>query len=209
MRNLTTPVYENSIFINCPFDEQFQPLLRAIVFTAYSCGFHPISALAEQNSMDNRLDKIFRLIEQCKFGIHDISRIELTQEGLPRFNMPFELGVFFGAKRFGNRNQRLKNALIFEKTKYLYQKYLSDINGVDIITHEGIIENVIVEVRNWLLNTSDTNIVASPLEIINSFKNFTKKLDGRGLKLGFNEYYDFPFKEFSFLIKEYLFDHPT
>jgi hypothetical protein len=45
--------------------------------------------------------RIFKLIEGCQFGIHDISRTELdTDSQLPRFNMPLELGMFLGAQRF-------------------------------------------------------------------------------------------------------------
>lgn len=31
--------YENSVFINCPFDPEYWPLFEAIVFAAYDCGF--------------------------------------------------------------------------------------------------------------------------------------------------------------------------
>ncbi len=62
-----------------------------------------------------------------KYGIHDISRTELNSSGFPRFNKPFELGIFFGAKRFGYKDQKSKNALIFEKTKFTYQNYMSDL----------------------------------------------------------------------------------
>src|SRR3954467_8306304 len=97
------PEYNDSVFVNCPFDDEYIPILRAIIFTIYRCGFFPVSALAEDDGLDNRLNKIERLIENCKYGVHDISRTELNVNGLPRFNMPFELGVFFGAKRFGDR----------------------------------------------------------------------------------------------------------
>ena len=63
-------------------------------------------------------------------GIHDISRIERdTVNNLPRFNMPFELGLFLGARRFGTRPQRDKQCLVLEAERYRYQKYLSDIAG--------------------------------------------------------------------------------
>ena len=80
------PDYNDSVFINCPFDAEFMPLLRALVFTIYRCGFYPVSALVEDDGTDNRLNKIERLIGNCKYGVHDISRIELNDHGLPRFN---------------------------------------------------------------------------------------------------------------------------
>src|SRR5689334_14189639 len=89
--------YNDRVFINCPFDEAYLELFRAAIFTTYQCGFFPTSSLAEENGLDNRIDKITRIIEECRYGIHDISRIELSTSGLPRFNMPFELGLFYGA----------------------------------------------------------------------------------------------------------------
>lgn len=55
--------YKDSVFINCPFDKEYIPLLYAIIFTVYRCGFFPVCALAEDDASDNRLDKILRSIE--------------------------------------------------------------------------------------------------------------------------------------------------
>ncbi len=103
--------YEENVFINCPFDIDYASNFQAITFTVYRCGFFPVSALSEDNALHNRLSKIEKIIETSKYGIHDISRTELNSSGLPRFNMPFELGVFFGAKKYGNKYQKRKNAL--------------------------------------------------------------------------------------------------
>src|SRR5438876_5958145 len=121
--------YNDYIFVNCPFDEEYMLLLQAIIYSIYRCGFIPQCALGEDDASDTRIDKIIRCIENCKYGIHDISRIQLNVNGFPRFNMPFELGIFFGAKRFGIKEQKNKNALVFERTKYTYQQYISDLNG--------------------------------------------------------------------------------
>jgi hypothetical protein len=43
------------------------------------------------------------MIEECRFGINDLSAVELgATAGLPRFNMPFELGLF----RLGGKPNR-------------------------------------------------------------------------------------------------------
>ena len=86
--------YNDNVFINCPFDKDYFLNLQSIVFTVYRCGFYPVSALSEDNALVSRLLKIEKLIEISKYGIHDISRIELNNHGFPRFNMPFELGFF-------------------------------------------------------------------------------------------------------------------
>ena len=52
-------------------------MFRAIVFAVVDCGYSPRSALEFDDSGDIRLHKIERLIENSKFGIHDISNMEL------------------------------------------------------------------------------------------------------------------------------------
>jgi hypothetical protein len=56
---------------------------------------------------------------------------------LPRFNMPLELGVFLGASELGDKKQKKKRCLILDKKKYRYQKFISDLAGHDIESHEN------------------------------------------------------------------------
>lgn len=167
-----TMAYNNSVFINCPFDDGFRDLLYAIVFTVYKCGFIPRSALEEDNALENRLSKIENIIGQCRLGIHDLSRIENNNEGLPRFNMPFELGIFFGAKKFGNDEQKDKIALVLERQKYLYQKFISDLSGVDTKAHSSDPKKAIKIVRDWLQTNAGKTTIEGHLAIINSYKSF-------------------------------------
>lgn len=99
------------IFVNCPFDPSYRPIFNAIVFTIVRSGYQARCALETDDGADNRLAKICAIIEECKFGIHDISRTETDGEPpLPRFNMPLELGLFLGAKRYGRKIKRRKCA---------------------------------------------------------------------------------------------------
>jgi len=85
--------YDGNVFINCPFDAGYRPLLNAIVFAIQDCGLFARCAMEVQDSGEVRITKIKRIIRQCRHGIHDISRVELdAATGLPRFNMPLELG---------------------------------------------------------------------------------------------------------------------
>ena len=139
------------VFINCPFDKKYRPTFRAIVFTIVDCGFRPRCALEIDDSTGIRIEKILDLVSRCKFGIHDLSRTELSKSTkLPRFNMPLELGIFLGAARLGNPSQRRKVGLILDKNRYRFQKFISDIAGQDIHEHKGIPKNAVAEVRGWL-----------------------------------------------------------
>jgi len=71
--------YRFNVFINCPFDKKFSQLFDAILFAVYKCGFKPRCALELDNSADIRIEKIQKIINECRFGIHDISRTELDK----------------------------------------------------------------------------------------------------------------------------------
>jgi hypothetical protein len=115
------------------------------------------------NAGQIRLHKILDIIAECKYGIHDLSRTELdTASGLPRFNMPLELGLDLGCKHYGQRYQQEKVLLILDIEQYRYQKFISDIAGQDIAHHSGRVRNVIDVVREWLRPELDPLVVIIP-----------------------------------------------
>jgi hypothetical protein len=145
------PAYENSVFVNCPFDKAYRPLFRALVFAVHACGMIARSALEVDNGAEVRIDKITRIIGQCRHSIHDISRTELDHaSGLPRMNMPFELGLFLGANRYGEDMHQEKTCIIFDRERYRYQQFLSDIAGQDIRSHRDDPGELIRAIRNAL-----------------------------------------------------------
>lgn len=116
--------YNDNVFINCPFDSAYKPLFDAMVFAVYDCGFVARCALEEDDASEARIDKIYSIIADCRYGIHDISRTELdTDSNLPRFNMPLELGVFLGAKKFGIEEQKRKKSLVLDREMH-FEKLL-------------------------------------------------------------------------------------
>src|SRR5438874_12389897 len=94
-----------SVFINCPFDQPYQPLFEAIAFCVVACGFVPRCALELTDAGEVRIENISRLIAQCNHGIHDISRTEVADQPyrLPPVNLPQETGILPGGKRIGPR----------------------------------------------------------------------------------------------------------
>src|SRR5437868_12883314 len=114
------PDYGRSVFINCPFDPLYQPLFRALVFVIEDCGYVARCALEVEDSGEVRVNKIIKIIKGCALGIHDISRTESNEEGLPRFNMPFELGLFIGCAVYGVGAFKNKKALILDRERYRF-----------------------------------------------------------------------------------------
>lgn len=170
--------YDRNVFLNCPFDEDYQPLFRAMVFTVEDCGFRARCALEAENSGEVRIDKINRIIRECRHGIHDISRTEPDPlNALPRFNMPLELGLFLGAREFGSKVQQQKNCLILDQERYRYQKFCSDIAGQDIRAHSASPEQVIPAVRNWLsAYLSPTVLLPGPHKMRERYEAFQADL---------------------------------
>ena len=145
------PPYSKSVFINCAFDDDFRPIFRAVVFAVLDCGFTPRSALEEQDGAEIRISKIQRLIASSQLGIHDISKVTLDRAtGLPRFNMPFELGLFLGAKRYGSGRDKNKRCLTMDSDPHRYTVFFTDIRGQDPQSHHGEPTQAIAIVRDWL-----------------------------------------------------------
>ena len=169
--------YNDNVFINCPFDSVYKPLFDAIVFTIHDCGFIPRCALEEDDASEVRIDKIYNIIAGCRYGIHDISRTELDADsGLPRFNMPLELGIFLGAKKFGIEEQKRKKCLILDTERYRFQQFISDIAGQDIQAHNNSSKEVIMQVRNWLRNASRRETIPSGSIIWRRYRDFRRDL---------------------------------
>lgn len=146
------PPFEKSVFVNCPFDEEYAPILQALAFCIVYLGFHPRLAPENADNAATRLDRIAELIRGSKYGIHDLSRCKSrTVDEYARMNMPFELGLDHACRRFGPIPLPSKRILIFEHTRYDYQRALSDISGWDIRAHGGDHETAVRHLRTWLI----------------------------------------------------------
>ena len=174
---MTKAPLSNDVFINCPFDDGYRPIFNAFVFVIYDLGFVARCAREADDSGEVRISKIERIIEQCKFGIHDISEVRLDAENnLPRFNMPLELGMFMGCKRFGGKAQSRKICLILDVEQYRYQKYISDIAGQDIRAHGGQPDRAITAVRNWLATASKRKNIPGGAAVVGRYNRFVGDL---------------------------------
>jgi hypothetical protein len=165
------------VFVNCPFDAQYRDFFYAIVFTVIRSGFVARCALETDNSADNRFDKICQIIKECRYGIHDISRTETDgNPPLPRFNMPLELGIFLGAKKYGGPAHRSKSCIIFDHEQYRFQRFISDIAGQDIHAHSGDTHRLITELATWLRTQSRDQKVPGGIAIAEEFESFNALL---------------------------------
>lgn len=145
------PSRARSVFINCPFDAEYRPLLRAACFAAMSSSYVPRCALDYSDSGVVRFTEIVKILTECDLSVHDISRVELDRTSrLPRFNMPLELGADLGLRLAGPPVQRRSRTLILDADAHRYDKTLSDISGMDIEAHGNDVRAIIRLVRDWL-----------------------------------------------------------
>ena len=148
-------------------------MFDAIVFGVYHLGFVARCAREDDDAGEVRLSKIERIIEECRFGINDLSSVALdVATGLPRFNMPLELGLFLGCKRFGATNQGKKRTLVLDSEPYRYRTFICDIAGQDIRAQGGDPECGVREVRDWLRTASKRTTLPGPAEIIEHYRQF-------------------------------------
>ncbi len=148
--SLKTP-YDRCVFVNCPFDAAYKPLLDAILFAIHDCGFIARTALEVSGSAETRLDKIARIIYESQWSVHDISRVEVSRANpLPRFNMPFECGMALGLQRFGMPMDHKRDFLVLAAKRHQDKRTLSDLAGQDAAYHHNRSGMAIDAIRRFL-----------------------------------------------------------
>lgn len=177
----TWPAQEDiikGVFINCPFDAEFEPLFQAIIFSIVSCDFTPRSALETGTVAEPRMDRITRAIFSSKYSIHDLSRCRGEgDEQLARFNMPLELGIAM-ARRYETRNTRDQHDwLLLVPDGHVYLKVVSDLAGFDPMKYDGSVETIIQRVISWLATRPDTTPPPTPKAVLDSLPAFIQEYD--------------------------------
>jgi hypothetical protein len=134
------------VFLNIPYDSKFQNLCLAFICGISALGFVPRATLEIPGGI-RRLDRIFKLIQKCRYSVHDLSRVELDlrRPPTPRFNMPFELGLCVAWERIGGKKHIWS---VYESRDRRLAKSLSDLNGTDAYIHGGTVAGVFRELSS-------------------------------------------------------------
>ena len=203
---MVDPTFENCVFINCPFDEGYAPILQAVLFCVIYLKFNPRIASERIDSGEVRIEKIRGLIKSSKYSIHDLSRCEASAKGEHfRLNMPFELGVDYGCRHFYGKGRENKRILILEEERYRYQSAISDLAGCDIQVHSGDYQKAVRKVRNWLVNEAGAEQVGAS-RIFGAYADFQEWNYETRLNAGFSEddIQDYPTLELLTAMKEWV-----
>lgn len=150
--------FDKNVFINCPFDDHYLQLLRPLLFTVIYLQMTPRIASEAIDSGQARLEKIIQIIQDSKYGIHDLSRNQARKKGeFFRLNMPFELGLDLGCRHFGQTHHKRKNILVLEIEPHKTKQALSDLSGCDLEAHRNRPYELIAIIRKWLNNAAKIN----------------------------------------------------
>jgi hypothetical protein len=161
------PTRIESVFLNVPYDEAFEKLYLAYIVGLTQLGLRINAAFAVPNQ--GRLETIIELIERSDFSIHDLSRIEVSR-GVPRFNMPVELGLALFRSHIASGKHRI---FIFESRRYRAQRSTSDVNGIDPQIHDGTAKGVMASLRNIFRQSGDVTTVP---EMLASYRAVKRKI---------------------------------
>jgi hypothetical protein len=179
--------FSRNVFVNCPFDRQYEHILKAILFCLVRFGMRPRLASERSNAGETRIEKIAELIGSSQYSIHDLSRCQALVGGEHyRMNMPFELGMDFAGRRFGDKRMARKEILVLEEQPYRYQAALSDMAGIDIEAHDGNYRLAVRKVRNWLSGLGNFPTIGTD-RILNEYEDFQEWYSEKQRAAGFSE----------------------
>jgi hypothetical protein len=176
LRNPKIPLRDpdKSVFINCPYDEDFQPLFDSIVFATVACGFTPRSAIDTGGVSDSRIERIRKAMFDSRYSIHDLSRCRGEgTSSLARFNMPLELG-FAMARRFLDEDSH--DWLVLVPNEHEYLKFISDLGAFDPKRHNGTTESIVPPVVNWLKTRPNAPLSPFPDTVIAQLPEYLERL---------------------------------
>lgn len=163
---------ERSVFMNYPYDLEYEPLFDALLLTIVTCGFIPRSALESGTVAVSRMDRIFEAINSSHFSIHDLSRCRGEGDTLlARFNMPLELGIAMSRRRSTTPH----DWFVLVPANAPYARFVSDLAGFDLEPYDGNEESIVSRVMSWLMTRSQALSDVKPSDVLGKLQTFRKK----------------------------------
>lgn len=139
------------IFVNCPFDAEYVPVLDAIVFACVSTGFTPWLSTSSGMAGTARIERILLELERAPYSIHDLTRYQGEgQDNLARMNMALELGMAM-ARRGSRPEDNAHVWVALAPPGAIHRKFVSDLAGYDPLEHDGTPRTALPAILSWLL----------------------------------------------------------
>ena len=144
----TRTLAPSDVFINIPFDSNYEPLFLALIAGLVSLGLNPRSVVQIGASKD-RLRRLIEIIQECPFSLHDLSRVQASGHGsfrVPRFNMPFELGLAAAVCITAPGTKRQWR--VIEAVRHRVGHSCSDVDGYNAEIHGGTVSGMCEALSN-------------------------------------------------------------
>jgi hypothetical protein len=177
MRNNLKALSDFRVFLNYPFDEEFEPLAHAMHFAVVATGLIPTCARDVSAPDRLRLEMLVDIISNSRFSVHDFSRYRGEGEkNFARFNMPIEMGMslYYAFSTY----QREHRCAFFVDTPHDYQRFASDLAGLDPKHHDNKDLLMLTGIYEWLreVGEGDDNMIPT-VEVQEQFRRFLKELE--------------------------------
>ena len=175
-----------AVFLNVPYDRDYEPIFIALVAALLALGRKPRCTLELKDRGQGRPKRICQLLEGTGVSLHDLSRVQPPA----RFNMPFELGLAFALRKYRRRHQWY----ILEDRIGRLDRTLSDLKGTEQHFHGGrprLAISSVLDVLGTTRKAPDPERIRTLADELDRVANALKRRYGRR-----DIFYPAPFRQF-------------
>jgi hypothetical protein len=141
------------VFLNHPFDPDFETLAYAFQFAVVAANLLPVCALDTSFPDHPRLTMLVEAISNCAYSAHDLSRCKGEgAENFARMNMPIEMGMALYPALLTQRQEH--RCVFFVPKPHEYHHFASDLGGLDPRCHNNSDLTLVAEMYRWLTDVA-------------------------------------------------------
>jgi hypothetical protein len=168
---------KRQVFLNYPFDEEYEEIAYAMHFAVIAAGLLPVCAKDLSLPDQSRLVMLYHAILNCQYSAHDLSRGRGEGEtNYARLNMPLELGMALFHNLYSEG--RAHRYAFFVADPNEYKAYASDLAGLDAQYHENNDLTLLTQMYEWLRSVMPGNLNGQPAtaNVISKYQYFKEEL---------------------------------
>ena len=161
----------HQVFLNYPYDDEFQPFALCLTFGVVAAGLLPLCALDLASPDTVRLGMLVDAIGSCHYSVHDLSRAGGEgPDNLARMNMPIEMGMaLYHALSTQLREHR---CAFFVPTPHEYHAFASDLSGLDPKCYDGDPLRLLSASYEWLRDIVPIASRQATPEVVAAYREF-------------------------------------
>jgi hypothetical protein len=165
------------VFLNYPFDSEFDGLANALHFPVVAAGLLPVCAKDLTVPDRPRLEILVDAIRNCRYSAHEFSRSRGEgDENFARMNMPLEMGMALFHALESQRSQH--RCAFFVPTQHEYKRFASDLSGLDPKCHQNDESLLVSLMYEWLRSVVPNTFFSSQpaVAVVEKYRAFQSEL---------------------------------